>query len=425
MLRPKQGDLRFEEALAEHGQSPLRTTNIAVLQVNVGKLCNQTCRHCHVDAGPSRQEVMSRETMAGCLRFIERRRIPTLDITGGAPEMNPHFRWLVASARSLGCHVIDRCNLTILLAPGFEDLSELLGDSRVEIIASLPCYLAENTDTQRGATVFARSIEALEKLNSLGYGAEESGLTLNLVYNPLGPSLPPPQAELEAAYRRELTERYGIKFNRLYTITNMPISRFLDDLMRQGKMDEYMQQLIASFNPAAVDGLMCRSTLSVGWDGRLYDCDFNQMLELGLTVPARNIHDENLNELDGRRINVGQHCFGCTAGPAQAAKGQSLPSCKSNCRRYGHDQSAYCFHEVSRTWTGQDKVSAALGTRRCRRASSPIDGPHFGLGGHTTCRANTDGRHIVRRQQRRTNGIHVLAVNGISSNRHPATSAIG
>jgi radical SAM/Cys-rich protein len=322
MLRPKPGERRFDDAIAASGQSPLRAGNIAVLQVNVGKLCNQTCRHCHVDAGPTRHEVMSCETMAACLRLLQRRAIPTLDITGGAPEMNPHFRWLVASARSGGQHVIDRCNLTILLAPGFEDLSEFLADAKVEIIASLPCYLAENTDAQRGVTVFAKSIEALQKLNALGYGLAESGLILNLVYNPLGPSLPPAQPTLEAAYRRELGERYGITFNRLYTIANMPISRFLDDLVSQGKLDEYMQKLITSYNPAAVEGLMCRSTLSVGWDGQLYDCDFNQMLELGLMVGARrSIHDENLEEIDGRLVNVGQHCFGCTAGAGSSCQG--------------------------------------------------------------------------------------------------------
>jgi radical SAM/Cys-rich protein len=321
LLRPKLGERCFEDALAEHGQFPLRAAAIQVLQVNVGKLCNQTCRHCHVDAGPTRQEIMSRETMAACLRFVQRRGIPSLDITGGAPEMNPDFRWLVKSARTLGCHVIDRCNLTILLAPGFEDLPEFLAEFHVEIIASLPCYLAENVDAQRGRTVFARSIEALQRLNSLGYGAANNELILNLVYNPLGPSLPPAQPALEAAYRRELGDRYGIVFNRLYTITNMPISRFLDDLITQGKLEEYMQQLVASFNPAAIDGLMCRSTLSVGWDGQLYDCDFNQMLDLGITTgSARSIH-ENLDGIDGRCINVGQHCFGCTAGDGSSCQG--------------------------------------------------------------------------------------------------------
>ncbi len=224
----------FEQTLAQSGLSPLRAPASRCLQVNVGKLCNQTCRHCHVDAGPERREVMSRETMALCLDVLARAGVPTLDVTGGAPEMNPHFRWLVAEARALGRHVIDRCNLTILLAPGFDDLPEFLAERRVEVVASLPCYLPQNTDAQRGEGVFEKSITALRRLNAVGYGRPDSGLVLTLVYNPVGPSLPPPQPGLEAAYRRELASRYGVVFNRLFTITNMPISRFLDDLVRAG-----------------------------------------------------------------------------------------------------------------------------------------------------------------------------------------------
>jgi radical SAM/Cys-rich protein len=322
ILQPKPGDQRFEQSLAEDGHAPLRAAGIAVLQVNVGKLCNQTCRHCHVDAGPDRREVMTRETMTACMDVLDRGRIPVLDITGGAPEMNPHFRWLAEEARRLDRHVIDRCNLTILLAPGFDDLPEFLAANTVEIIASLPCYLAENTDAQRGDGVFERSVAALRRLNSLGYGHPDSGLLLNLVYNPVGPTLPPSQVELEAAYRHELLARYGVEFNHLYTITNMPISRFLDDLLRTGKFYQYMQKLVDSYNPAAVDGLMCRTTLSVGWDGRLYDCDFNQMLELGIAPQLpQTIHNLDVARLSQRPIVIGQHCYGCTAGAGSSCRG--------------------------------------------------------------------------------------------------------
>jgi radical SAM/Cys-rich protein len=312
----------FEEALASGGLLPLRATGIEVLQVNVGKLCNQTCRHCHVDAGPERREVMSRETMEACLDVLARAGIPTLDVTGGAPEMNPHFRWLVERARALGRHVIDRCNLTILLAPGFDDLPEFLAEQRVEVVASLPCYLAENTDAQRGAGVFDKSITALRRLNALGYGRPDSGLVLTLVYNPLGPSLPPPQPGLEAAYRRELAGRYGVVFNRLYTITNMPISRFLEDLVRAGRHEAYLAKLVSAYNPEAAAGVMCRTTLSVSWDGRLYDCDFNQMLELGLAAGLpRHIRDFDAEALARRRIVTAQHCYGCTAGSGSGCQG--------------------------------------------------------------------------------------------------------
>jgi len=266
----------------------------------VGKVCNQTCRHCHVDAGPERRESMRRDTMQACLDVLEKASIPILDITGGAPEMNPHFRWLVAEARQRRRHIIDRCNLTILLAPGFEDLPGFLADNQVEIVASLPCYLAKNTDAQRGEGVFAKSIEALRRLNDLGYG-HEPGRSLTLVYNPIGPTLPPAQSKLEVAYRQELRARYGIVFTRLFTITNMPISRFLDDLLKTNQYDRYLQKLIDAFNPAAVPSVMCRSTLSVGWDGRLYDCDFNQMLELGVNPGLpRTIWDFDAASLNRR-----------------------------------------------------------------------------------------------------------------------------
>ncbi len=317
----------FERTLAGGGLAPLRAIGIEVLQVNVGKLCNQTCRHCHVDAGPERREVMSRETMAICLDVLARAGAPTLDVTGGAPEMNPHFRWLVAEASAMGRHVIDRCNLTILLAPGYDDLPEFLAERRVEVVASLPCYLPQNTDAQRGAGVFEKSIAALRRLNAVGYGRPESGLVLTLVYNPVGPSLPPPQPGLEAAYRRELADRYGVTFNRLFTITNMPISRFLDDLIREGRQEEYMEKLATAYNPAAVAGVMCRTTLSVGWDGRLYDCDFNQMLGLGLRAGLpRHVRDFDPEKLADRQIVTANHCYGCTAGSGSGCQGAIVPS---------------------------------------------------------------------------------------------------
>ena len=316
----------FGQTLAASGLTPLRAAGIQVLQVNVGKLCNQTCRHCHVDAGPERREVMSRATMTLCLDVLARAGIPTLDVTGGAPEMNPHFRWFVAEARDLGCHVIDRCNLTILLAPGYEDLPDFLAARRVEVIASLPCYSPQNTDAQRGSGVFDKSIAALRRLNALGYGRPDSDLVLTLVYNPIGPSLPPPQPALEADYRRELADRCAVVFNRLFTITNMPISRFLDDLVQTGRYEQYMDRLVEAYNPAAVDGVMCRTTLSVGWDGRLYDCDFNQMLDLEL-VPGlpRHIGDFDPAALAERLIVTGQHCYGCTAGSGSGCQGAIVP----------------------------------------------------------------------------------------------------
>jgi radical SAM/Cys-rich protein len=312
----------FKGVLAERGLEPLRAAEIEVLQVNLGKLCNQTCRHCHVDAGPDRREVMGRETVDECLAALRRSAIPTLDITGGAPELNPHFRYLVREARQMGRRVIDRSNLTILLAPGFTDLPEFLAGQGVEVIASLPCYLEENCDRQRGSGVFQRSIEALRRLNECGYGQGESSLSLTLVYNPLGPSLPPAETKLEADYRRELRERYGVEFTRLITITNMPISRFLDDLLASGKYESYMRTLVEAFNPSTVEAVMCRTTLSVDWQGRLFDCDFNQMLDLEVVsgIP-RHIRDFDLDEFANRRIVTRRHCFGCTAGAGSSCQG--------------------------------------------------------------------------------------------------------
>jgi radical SAM/Cys-rich protein len=268
---------------------------------------------------------MSREIAEACLRVLDKAGIPTLDITGGAPEMNPNFRQLVAQARRLDRHVIDRSNLTILQAPGFRDLPEFLAGHRVEIVASLPCYSAKNVDAQRGGGVFDQSIAALQRLNAVGYGQPDSGLVLTLVYNPGGPSLPPPQAVLEADYKRELQTRYGVLFNRLFTLTNLPIGRFLHSLVQNGQYDAYMQRLTGAFNPAAVEGVMCRTTLSVEWNGRLHDCDFNQILGLGLDAAApADIREFDLERLARRRILTGQHCYGCTAGAGSSCQGAIL-----------------------------------------------------------------------------------------------------
>lgn len=313
---------QFEEKLAEANLTPLTATGITVFQINVGKLCNQTCGHCHVDAGPGRREIMSRETAEACIHALARTDIPTVDITGGAPELNPNFRWLVEQSRALGRHVIDRCNLTVLLLPGQSDLAEFLARHNAEMIASLPYYRAAQTDAQRGGGVFEKSIEALRRLNALGYGREGSGLLLNLIHNPVGAYLPPKQDAIEAQFKRELARNHGVVFNRLYTITNMPISRFLDFLLRTGNYEGYMERLANAFNPAAAAGVMCRYTVSIGWDGTLYDCDFNQMLDLPVAFGApRHIREFDLAALARRRILTGNHCYGCTAGAGSSCGG--------------------------------------------------------------------------------------------------------
>jgi len=322
VLQPGSAQKPFEDSLAECGLSPLRALGIEVLQVNLGKLCNMTCTHCHVDAGPDRREIMTRETAEACIRALAQTDVPTLDLTGGAPEMNPHFRWIVREASRLGRHVIDRCNLTILRTPGHTDLPEFLAEHHVEIVASLPCYLEENVDAQRGNHAFERSIEVLRRLNAIGYGQAESALQLTLVYNPIGPALPPAQATLEETYRRELAERYDIGFTWLITMTNMPISRFLDYLLKSEKYEEYMETLISAYNPAAAEGVMCRTGLSVDWEGRLYDCDFNQMLGLSVREGRpQNIRDFDPEALADRVIVTGQHCYGCTAGAGSGCRG--------------------------------------------------------------------------------------------------------
>lgn len=312
----------FEEALGSAGLHPLRPTAIEVLQINVGKRCNQTCRHCHVDAGPGRTEVMTDSTVDACLRVLRDHEIPTLDITGGAPELHPAFRRIVASARALGRRVIDRCNLTITRLPNYRYLPAFLADHRVEVVASLPYFQARETDSQRGEGVFDDSVAALLELNAVGYGHEASGLVLNLVTNPVGAFLPPGQAAAEREWRARLSSTYGIVFNHLYTITNMPISRFLEHLDSRNQTAAYLGRLVQAFNPHAAAGVMCRETLSVGWDGTLYDCDFNQQLDLPVNDHApRSIVDFDAGRLGARTIEVGPHCFGCTAGAGSSCGG--------------------------------------------------------------------------------------------------------
>jgi radical SAM/Cys-rich protein len=296
------------------------------LQVNVGYRCNQSCVHCHVNAGPSRTEEMAAEVADVVLAFLERRRIATLDITGGAPELNPQFRRIVAAARDMGVRVIDRCNLTILEVPGQEDLAEFLAAQQVEVVASMPCYLEDNVERQRGKGVFAASIRGLQRLNALGYGREGSGLVLNLVYNPQGPSLPPAQDKLEDDYKRVLGERHGVVFNRLYTLANMPIQRFGAILIARREFDRYLHLLQHAHLDANLDQVMCRNLLSVDWRGYIYDCDFNQMLDLPLTSgrdARERVHLSDLLGVDveGLPIRVAGHCYGCTAGQGSSCGG--------------------------------------------------------------------------------------------------------
>jgi len=312
---------RFDDVLAEYGLPPLATSRVEVLQVNVGKLCNQTCAHCHVDAGPDRREAMTRETARQVVELLERYPIPTLDITGGAPELNPQFRYLVEEASRLGRRVIDRCNLTVLVLPGQADLVEFLATHKVEVTASLPSFRPAGTDAQRGLGVFEKSIAAMNLLNGAGYGRGE-GLILNLVHNPIGAFLPGGQLSLERDYRRELETRYGVAFDSLFTITNMPISRFLEFLERSGNTERYMELLVQSFNPSATGSLMCRTHLSVGWDGALYDCDFNQMLGIPVDHGAPTTLSNLLRGSDlARRVRTDRHCFGCTAGAGSSCGG--------------------------------------------------------------------------------------------------------
>ena len=314
---------RFAQKLAQH-QLTLRHTCTEVLQVNVGKLCNLTCGHCHVNAGPKRKEIMERSTIDRIVDWLALTDIPTIDLTGGAPEMIPDFRYFIDRVKVLSRsrHVIDRCNLTILLEPGNDGLAEFLAEREVEIIASMPCYSAKNVNAQRGHGVFDASIEALYRLNLLEYGSD---LPLHLVYNPVGAFLPPPQAELEADYKRELREHFGIVFNKLYTIANLPIARFASYLQHNNKLEEYMQLLIENFNPATSEGLMCHNTISVGWRGEVYDCDFNQ--QLGMQWQNGRLlflWDVDPEKVENREIMTGNHCFGCTAGAGSSCGGAIL-----------------------------------------------------------------------------------------------------
>ena len=294
------------------------------LQVNLGFRCNLSCVHCHVNAGPGRSEQMTRETVDDVLEFLQRQGLQVLDLTGGAPELNREFRYLVERASALGVHIIDRCNLTVLEEPGLGGMAEFLAGHRVEVVASLPCYLEENVDSQRGKGSYASSIRGLKRLNALGYGMPDSGLELNLVYNPLGPSLPPPQEALEADYKKQLYERHGIRFNRLFTITNMPIQRFGSYLESKGEFQNYLDLLRTSFHPANLEGVMCRHLLSVDWQGYLYDCDFNQMLEIPLRKNGTlhpHLRDLLDADLQGLAIQVAEHCYGCTAGRGSSCGG--------------------------------------------------------------------------------------------------------
>ena len=312
----------FDAALGGAGLWPLTPRPVEVLQLNIGKLCNQTCRHCHVEAGPNRTEVMTRETMEQCLAALDRHPIPRVDITGGAPELNPNFRWLVEQCVLRGSQVMDRCNLTILQTRPHWDLPEFFAAHRVELVCSLPHYRALATDRQRGLGVYENSIAALKRLNAVGYGDGKSGLKVHLVTNPVGAFLPGSQASLQKEWKRELLRLHQIAFDELYCLTNMPIGRYLGWLEESENLEGYMQQLVSGFNPVAAEGLMCRTMVSVGWDGQLYDCDFNQMLELRVEAGGpRHIRDFDVSALAGRKIQVGRHCFGCTAGAGSSCGG--------------------------------------------------------------------------------------------------------
>jgi radical SAM/Cys-rich protein len=314
----------FHQTLKTHGLDITRVPP-EILQVNVGKFCNQACLHCHVEAGPKRTEIMQRKTVDRLLALLqESRTIHTVDITGGAPELNPHFRHLVHEASKMASrpHIIDRCNLTVFFEEGQEATAHFLRDHQVHIIASLPCYSKENVDAQRGGGVFDKSIRALQLLNDLGYGKTDSGLTLDLVYNPLGPTLPPPQQQLESDYKTELKQLFDIEFNALFTITNMPIKRFLYDLRRSNRLEEYMTLLVNSFNPQAARNVMCKNLMSIGWEGHIFDCDFNQMLDIPLGGTQRTIWEiDSFDACTAQSIALADHCYGCTAGAGSSCGG--------------------------------------------------------------------------------------------------------
>lgn len=312
----------FEDKLAESNLFPLTTIDLDIFQINVGKMCNQVCKHCHVDAGPDRKEIMTRETMQQCLDAIDKTNCSTVDLTGGAPEMNPDFRWFVEQLSAKGKKVLVRCNLTIIVAnKKYNDLPEFFKKHRVEVVSSLPYFTSSKTDAQRGDGVFDKSITALKMLNEVGYGKEGSGLTLNLVYNPSGAFLPPEQTGLEANFKKKLKERFDIDFNQLFAITNLPISRYLEYLVASDNYEGYMQKLVDAYNPEAASNVMCRNTISIGWDGFIFDCDFNQMLDLKVATKGQHLKDFDLDGLKNRTIIVNQHCYGCTAGAGSSCGG--------------------------------------------------------------------------------------------------------
>ncbi len=314
----------FKKMIEPIGHFPLKPAQIEIFQVNVGYMCNQVCKHCHVDAGPDRKEIMTRQTMEQCLEVLRNTQIHTLDLTGGAPEMNPDFRWFVEQANKAGVkEIIVRSNLTIILAnPKYNDLPQFFKENNVRVVSSLPFYQPDKTDRQRGAGVFDKSIQALKMLNAIGYGRQGSGLTLDLVYNPSGAFLPGDQAALEQEFKKELKDHFDIDFNSLFTITNIPISRFLEFLIRTENYEEYMEKLVTAFNPAAVSGVMCRNTISIDYNGYMYDCDFNQMLDLKIDKKVgQHISEFDLDKLTNRNIAISQHCFGCTAGAGSSCQG--------------------------------------------------------------------------------------------------------
>jgi radical SAM/Cys-rich protein len=313
----------FQYNLEQSALYPLKPLTATVLQINVGKMCNQVCKHCHVDAGPDRKEIMTQMTMTQCLAILmDHPSFTTVDLTGGAPEMNPHFRWFVEEIKALKRHIIVRCNLTIIVAnKKYNDLPEFFKKHDVEVVSSLPFYSKERTDKQRGDGVFEDSIRALKMLNEVGYGIDGSGLMLNLVYNPAGAFLPASQSALERDFKSTLLKDFGIRFNNLYSITNLPISRFLDYLLKSGNYEKYMEKLIDAYNPVAAANVMCRTTLSISWDGFIYDCDFNQMLDMKVACQSKHIASFDIAQLSNREIVVNQHCYGCTAGAGSSCGG--------------------------------------------------------------------------------------------------------
>ena len=316
---------QFEDRIADSGwKNGIYPKSVEIFQINIGKLCNQACAHCHVDAGPDKKEEnMGKETLQRCLDIISEIDVPTVDITGGAPEMNPHFRWFVEECTKMGKKVMVRCNLTIIVAnKKYNDLPDFFAENDVQIVSSLPYFTKKRTDNQRGDGVFEDSIKALKMLNERGYGKPDTGLILDLVYNPSGAFLPGSQEELENQFKDQLERRYGITFNSLYAITNLPISRFLDYLIESGNYVDYMQELSNAFNPGTVDGLMCRNTLSISWDGYIYDCDFNQMLDLKSDIERPHINNFDAKALMSRKIVTNQHCYGCTAGAGSSCGGE-------------------------------------------------------------------------------------------------------